>query len=238
VPDTSANGWRVRWVDEVDSTNRVLMDEARAGAAGGEVLVADHQTAGRGRLSRTWTAPPGANLLVSVLLRPSEAVPVEQAHRLTMAAGLAATTACEEVSGVRPGLKWPNDLEVDGRKLAGLLAESVVAGRTLEAVVVGMGLNVAWAPEGAACLGPAVDRRAVLDAFLRAFGAELADLDGVAERYRGRCSTLGRRVRVELPDGSVEGVAVAVGADGRLEVDVDGRRRTFTVGDVVHLRPR
>ena len=238
MPGASEKAWRVRWVDEVDSTNRVLMEEARAGAAYGEVLVADHQTAGRGRLGRTWTAPAGANLLVSVLLRPPESMSVDQAYRLTMAAGLAAAAACEAVAGVRPGLKWPNDLEVDDRKLAGLLAESVVAGRTLEAVVVGMGLNVAWAPEGAACLGPDVDRGRVLDAFLAAFGSELADLDGVAGRYRGRCSTLGRQVRVELPDGSVEGVAAAVGPDGRLEVDVDGRRRTFTVGDVVHLRSR
>ena len=236
MPGGGDRGWRVRWVDEVDSTNRVLMEEARGGAEAGAVLVADHQTAGRGRLGRSWTAPPGASLLVSVLLRPAGSV--DQAYRLTMAAGLAAATAAEEVAGVRPDLKWPNDLVVDDRKLAGLLAESVLSGRTLEVVVVGMGMNVAWAPEGAACLGAGVDRRQVLDAFLASFATELADLDGVPGRYRSRCSTIGRRVRVELPDGSVEGTAVDVGPDGRLEVDVAGSRRSFAVGDVVHLRPQ
>src|SRR5687768_7800540 len=204
MPDPDANHrfGDVRRVDEIDSTNTALLAEAKAGAAEGVVLVADHQTAGRGRLGRSWAAPPGASLLVSVLLRPS--IALDQAHRLTMAAALGAATACEEVAGVRPALKWPNDLIVGDHKLAGLLAESVLSGRTLEAVVVGMGLNVGWAPPGAARLGPGVDRRRLLDVFLEGFEVELDDLAGVPARYRSRCSTIGRRVRVELAEGSVE----------------------------------
>src|SRR5215213_4626616 len=189
----------VRWVEETDSTNTRLLEEARAGAPEGRVLVADHQTAGRGRLGRRWEAPPGSSLLVSVLLRP--AVPLGRAHLLTMAPGLAASDACEEVAGLRPGLKWPNDLVVDDAKLAGLLAESVVEGNALQALVVGMGLNVTAAPaEGATALAEhadrPVERLALLDAWLTRLDARLDGLDEVLADYRPRCATLGRQVRV------------------------------------------
>jgi BirA family transcriptional regulator, biotin operon repressor / biotin---[acetyl-CoA-carboxylase] ligase len=246
VPGGGEKGWGVRWVDEVDSTNRVLMEAARAGAAGGAGLVADHQTAGRGRLGRSWAAPPGASLLVSVLLRPATfpaAVAVDQAYRLTMAAGLAAVRACEEVAAVRPDLKWPNDLVVDDAKLAGLLAESVVEGDALRALVVGMGLNVTAAPaEGATALadhatGP-VDRRTLLDAWLERLDARLDALDGVLADYRPRCATLGRDVRVERPGGAaLAGRAVDVTDAGHLVFDAGGERVAVAVGDVVHVRP-
>jgi BirA family biotin operon repressor/biotin-[acetyl-CoA-carboxylase] ligase len=230
----------VRWVEETDSTNTRLLDDARAGAPEGRVLVADHQTAGRGRLGRRWEAPPGSALLVSVLVRPS--LPVARAHLVTMAAGLAASDACEAVAGVRPGLKWPNDLVVDDAKLAGLLAESVVDGESLRALVVGMGLNVTAVPaEGATCLadhgaGP-VERRDLLDAWLARLDARLADLGAVLADYRPRCATLGRDVRVERPDGVVEGRATDVTDAGHLVVDTDAARVELAVGDVVHVRP-
>jgi BirA family transcriptional regulator, biotin operon repressor / biotin---[acetyl-CoA-carboxylase] ligase len=230
----------VRWVDETDSTNSRLLDEARAGAPEGVVLVADHQTAGRGRLGRRWEAPPGSSLLVSVLLRPD--VLLRQAHLVTMAAGLAASDACEAVTGVRPGLKWPNDLVVDDAKLAGLLAESVVEGDALRAVVVGMGLNITAAPaEGATALalhtGDPVERRPLLDAWLARLDARLDDLDGVLADYRPRCATLGRDVRVVLPDGELEGRAVDVTDAGHLVLDTATGRVDVAVGDVVHVRP-
>ncbi len=129
-----------------DSTNRYLLDEARAGAAGGLVVVADHQTAGRGRLGRRWEAPAGANLLVSVLLRPS--LPIEELHLCTVAMALATRAACSAVTAgaVVPVLKWPNDVMVGERKLAGILAETIPGDGGSRAVVVGMGLNVAWPP--------------------------------------------------------------------------------------------
>jgi BirA family biotin operon repressor/biotin-[acetyl-CoA-carboxylase] ligase len=231
----------VRWVEETDSTNTRLLEDARAGAPEGRVLVADHQTAGRGRLGRRWEAPPASSLLVSVLLRPS--VPLGRAHLVTMAAGLAASDACEAVAGVRPGLKWPNDLVVDDAKLAGLLAESVVEGDVLRALVVGMGLNVTAAPaEGATSLAShatgAVHRRPLLDAWLRVLDARLDELDGVLADYRPRCATLGRAVRVERPGGDVlAGTAVDVTEAGHLVVESGGRRAAVAVGDVVHVRP-
>jgi BirA family transcriptional regulator, biotin operon repressor / biotin---[acetyl-CoA-carboxylase] ligase len=206
----------VRWFPEVDSTNRFAADLARAGAADGLVVGADHQTAGRGRRGRTWESPAGSGLLVSVVLRP---VP----RLVTLAAGLAAAEACEQVAGVATTLKWPNDILAGDRKVGGILSELVG-----DAAVVGLGLNLTWAPEGAACLGPEVDRNQLLAAYL----AGLDHPTDVLARYRLRSATIGRRVRVELPGEAVEGMAEAVDDEGRLVVD--GRK--ITAGDVVHLR--
>ena len=246
----------MRRVAETGSTNTDLLAMARAGAPEGVVLVADHQTAGRGRLGRTWQAPPGSSLLVSVLCRP--ALPLSRVHLVTVAAGLAAADAVEEVAGFRPGLKWPNDLVVETdagtRKLAGLLAESVVDGSTLSAVVVGMGMNVRWPhplPDELAATATAVNHVAgrevavadILAAYLAALGRRYDILHtegGVAETaaaHRAACTTLGRPVKVELGDGVLEGEAVDVDDDGHLVLDVDGVRRSIAAGDVVHLRP-
>jgi BirA family biotin operon repressor/biotin-[acetyl-CoA-carboxylase] ligase len=240
--------WHITRVRETGSTNADLLAMARAGAPFGSVLVADHQTAGRGRLGRRWEAPEGSSLLVSILLPPDLGAqsPAEPLQRLTHAVALAAAEACEEVAGVRPELKWPNDLLVGDRKLAGILAETVVDGGRVSAVVVGLGLNVSWpdvVPAELAGLltalnheaGRPVDRQAVLDALL----AHLADTswDDLAARYRERLGTLGRRVRVDLGTVELEGVAVAVADDGSLVVEADGgSHHVVTAGDVVHLR--
>lgn len=142
----------VRHLAEVDSTNRLVLDEAAAGAPEGLVVVADHQSAGRGRLGRRWEAPAGANLLVSVLLRPALAWP--DLHSAAVAVALAAAEACRRVAGVPAACKWPNDLVVGDRKVAGILSETLGptggpgGGRAggPAAVVVGLGLNVAWHP--------------------------------------------------------------------------------------------
>ena len=206
------------------------MAEARAGAPEGLVAVADHQTAGRGRLGRVWEAPAGANLLMTVLLRPS----TPESHLAVAAVALAGRDAASSVAGVDAGLKWPNDLVVDDRKLAGVLAETDGAG----AVAVGIGLNVAWAPEGATCLGADVARDDVLDAVLSSLGGWLdAGWPAVARAYRRACVTIGRRVRVELVDGEVfEGAAADVDDAGRLLVETSVCLRTVDVGDVTHVR--
>jgi BirA family biotin operon repressor/biotin-[acetyl-CoA-carboxylase] ligase len=206
----------VRWFAELDSTNRLAAELARAGAPDGVVIGADHQTAGRGRRGRSWESRPGASLLVSVILRPAPAL-------VTLAAGVAAAEACEAVAGVEVGLKWPNDLLLEGVKLGGILSELVG-----DAAIVGLGLNLAWAPAGAAHLGPAVDRDRILDAYLAGIDAP-ADVLG---RYRDRCTTLGRRVRVEVAGAAIEGLATDVDDDGRLIVE----GRAIAAGDVVHVR--
>jgi BirA family biotin operon repressor/biotin-[acetyl-CoA-carboxylase] ligase len=240
------------WTDievyaEVDSTNRVCVDAAKAGRSEGLVVVAELQTGGRGRLGRQWVSPPRAGLTLSLLLRPD--VPAARRSWLTALVALGATVALGERTGVDVGLKWPNDLVVDDRKLGGLLAE--VAG---DAVVVGLGLNVttrrtelpradatSLALEGA----EVTDRQPLLLAILRAVGTSYGEWlraggepEPLRSAYLQRCVTIGQPVRVELPDdASVEGVAVDIDDDGRLVVDTDGRRESFSAGDVVHLRP-
>lgn len=228
--------WRVRRVAETGSTNADLMAAARAGEAAGAVLVADHQRAGRGRLGRSWAAPPGASLLVSVLVRPP--LPVEQVHQVTQAMALAAVAACIDVAGVTPEIKWPNDLLLGERKLAGILAESVIEAGRVEAVVVGMGLNVNWPSpspvEHAVALnhltGGRVDRDVLLDALL----AHLRTVD--VARYASQLATLGRPVRVELADRVLTGTAIAVDDDGALVVRTRTGTERVRAGDVIHLR--
>lgn len=242
----------VRWFDEVDSTNKVAADLVRRGTAaahGSAVVVADHQTEGRGRLGRQWEAPPGSSLLLSVVSRPAS---LAQVHRLATSVALAAVAACQEVAGVEARLKWPNDLVAGDRKLGGILGEIVRDGADL-AAVVGLGINVNWEPPEAPpppgvalnqLVGRPVDRAALLVALLRHLDRLYPAVDradgeaSLVQQYRARSATIGRRVRVELSAGAVEGQAVDVTADGHLVVqDDDGRRRVVAAGDVVHVRP-
>jgi BirA family biotin operon repressor/biotin-[acetyl-CoA-carboxylase] ligase len=246
--------WRsLEVVDEIASTNAALI-AASAGngedGAGpeGTVLVAEHQVAGRGRLDRVWTSPPRAGLTVSFLLRPD--VPTARRGWLPLLTGVALAEAVGEVSGVRASLKWPNDLLAgDGRKLAGILAESRGT-----AVVLGVGLNVSTTadelPETGTSLarvtGGTVDRAPVLLAFLRAverryrsWTAVLGDpvASGLAQDYLGWSSTVGSDVVVSLPDGStLEGTAQAVDWDGRLVVATPQGPVELASGDVRHVR--
>jgi BirA family biotin operon repressor/biotin-[acetyl-CoA-carboxylase] ligase len=228
-PDHWPSGWHVAVVDETGSTNADLLASVAQGAPNRTVLAARHQTSGRGRLDRTWEAPPGANLLVSLLFTDVPQVP----HVLTQRVALAAAMAAERVAGVHAQLKWPNDLLVDDAKLAGVLAQSTMhLGR--QAVVVGIGVNVGWAPPGAARLGDGLHPLRVLEALLLAYD-ELPD--DIAETYRSNLGTLGRSVRVELADGVLEGRAMDVEPDGRLLVlDACGITHRIDTGDVVHLR--
>jgi BirA family biotin operon repressor/biotin-[acetyl-CoA-carboxylase] ligase len=230
--------WEVRHVTETGSTNDDLVAAVRAGQAGDRtVLVSDHQTAGRGRLDRRWDAPPAANLLASIVISPIPAIAVEATHRV----GLAAVSACRRL--VRTdvvadvGLKWPNDVLIGDRKLAGILAQRVP---DHDAVVVGIGLNVGWAPDGAASLAEyaaeAVSPARVLDEMLDDFDALPSD---VSAPYRDSLVTIGQRVLVEMPGDvpTLRGRALDVDAAGRLVViDVAGETHVLDVGDVVHVR--
>lgn len=229
-------GWRVHHVAETTSTNTVLAEALEAGVVGDRtVLVADHQTAGRGRLDRRWEAPPGANLLVSFGFTDVPPSPSELTRRLGLAIVRAARPRRPDVE---IGLKWPNDILLAGRKLAGVLAQRSVA---TGFVVVGAGVNLAWSPWDAAQLddesrGVACSPADLLVDVLRELDALGASID---DEYRAALETLGQEVRVELPDDStLQGVAVDVDADGRLVVDAhDGTQRVLDVGDVVHVRP-
>jgi BirA family biotin operon repressor/biotin-[acetyl-CoA-carboxylase] ligase len=247
----------LRWVDATGSTNADLLAAAAQGAPDGSVLVADHQTAGRGRLDRRWEAPSGSSLLCSVLVRPD--LPVGQVQLTALAAAVAASDACAEVAGVRPRVKWPNDLVVADstgaeRKVAGILSESSLRGDSVAAVVIGMGMNVNWPDEFPEELvdiatslnhhaGHDVDREALLVGYLIGLERLLDGLDTdegrrtLLERYRALSATLGRPVRVELGSGDLSGHASDVNDEGHLMVDVAGSLVEIPAGDVVHLRP-
>jgi BirA family biotin operon repressor/biotin-[acetyl-CoA-carboxylase] ligase len=215
--------------EEVDSTQAALL---REGGGHGRVLVADHQTAGRGRQGRRWEAPPGRALLFSVLL--ADASP-ERAPLQALRGGLAVARALEGL-GCRARLKWPNDVLLGGRKVCGVLGE--IHGRS-GFVVLGVGLNVhqerGELPPGVRATSLRLRGvRARRDDLLVRVLRELHALgpEGWMDAYRARCATIGRRVRVELRSGALSGRARGVRADGALLVD----GQAVLAGDVVHVR--
>jgi BirA family biotin operon repressor/biotin-[acetyl-CoA-carboxylase] ligase len=247
----------VEVVQRTGSTNNDLVARAAAGGvAEGVVLVAEEQTAARGRLDRRWTAPPRSGLFFSVFLRPAE-VPVARWGWLPLLTGVAVATGLSRTAGVDTALKWPNDLLVtvggEERKAGGILAER--AGE--DGVVIGVGINVSLRAEelpvpqaGSLALAGAVgtDRDPLLRAVLRALeewygrwrgaGGDPAAC-GLQEVYAAGCATLGRSVRALLPgDRAVVGEAVAVDGDGRLVIaTAQGVQEPVGAGDIVHLRP-
>ena len=247
--------WRdLEVVESTGSTNADLLARALAGEPEGAVLAAEEQRAGRGRMGRTWTAPPRAALTFSVLLKP--AVPPARRGWLPLLTGVAVATAVTQVAGVETMIKWPNDLLTADAKLAGILAEA--AG---DAVVVGIGLNVSTEPAefpparpGAlpatslrAAGATALDRASLLLAILgelehwyRAWQRAGGDPDrsGLRAEYTRLSATIGRTVRAELPGGqALSGPVAGVDSDGKLLVRVSsGSEVAVAAGDVVHLR--
>ncbi|MET9477725.1 biotin--[acetyl-CoA-carboxylase] ligase [Streptomyces sp. NPDC002922] len=240
-------------VNVTGSTNTDLAARAAA-LTEGTVLVAEEQTAGRGRLDRTWTAPARSGLFFSVYLTPGDDVPVHRWGWLPLLAGVATATGLARAAGVDTALKWPNDLlvtvEGEERKTGGILAE-----RAGDGVVIGIGLNVTLrvdelpAPTAASlALAGAVstDRETLLRGVLRsldhwyvewrAAGGDAAQ-SGLQAAYAEGCATLGRTVRAQLPgDRSLVGEAVAIDGDGRLILSTADGLQEVSAGDIVHLR--
>jgi BirA family transcriptional regulator, biotin operon repressor / biotin---[acetyl-CoA-carboxylase] ligase len=258
-PPTAIVGRPLVYYEQVGSTNDLAKRRARAGDAEGLVVLADEQTAGRGRQGRAWAAPPGTSLLMSVLLRPTWLPPADL-FALTMLAGTALCEAVEQVAPVRAGLKWPNDLLLPAQpgaptathKAAGILCECELAGDQIEWVVVGIGVNVGWAPEGqvdgrdlarvatslTSATGELIGRGALLSALLVRIDQRYETLrQGRREElfvsWRGRLATLGRPTVVQLPSGELHGIAEGVEPSGALRLrDDQGALHTILAGDV------
>lgn len=234
---------------ETGSTNADLAARARTGAPAGFVLATDHQTSGRGRLGRTWTAPRGSSIAMSVLLRPDR--PPAEWTWLPLLAGVAVADSLRAVADVPAVLKWPNDVVVAGAKVCGILAERVDTPDGA-ACVLGLGINVHLGADelpvptatSLAVLRP--DRGFVRTELTATVLAALALLyhrwedgrdDELAGEYAARCDTLGRTVRVQRSDGSTtQGRAIDLDVDGRLRVRTGSRVEVFAAGDVTHLR--
>jgi BirA family biotin operon repressor/biotin-[acetyl-CoA-carboxylase] ligase len=242
---------RVDVVAETGSTNADLLARAAGGEdIAGTVLLAENQLAGRGRNGRSWSAVPGTQILMSVGV-PTAGVPGAAWGWLPLATGLAVLDALARHSTVRAGLKWPNDVLVDGCKLAGILAE-VTVGPADPVVIVGVGLNVSQRadelPDSAAAtslavLGSAPDRAELVVALLRELDRRLAQwragpAAALLADYRAASVTVGSRVRALQPgDRQVIGDAVAVDDQGRLVIDTEDGPVAVSAGDIVHLRP-
>jgi len=234
--------WHVTTVKETGSTNADLLAQGAAGAPDRTVLRAEYQSAGRGRLDRTWEAPQGVNLLVSLLFRD---VP-SRLHVLTQVVALAATQVARDC-GVEAVLKWPNDILVGTQKLAGILAQAAPVGPDgkIPFVVVGIGCNLGWAPPDAACLATSGWTREVTpDEFLHEMLPVIDRLlamndEAMNAEYVANLATISSRVRVEMPNGEdIIGRAMSVELDGRLVVlDDCAVTHRIDTADVVHLRP-
>jgi BirA family transcriptional regulator, biotin operon repressor / biotin---[acetyl-CoA-carboxylase] ligase len=240
--------WIVDVVDATGSTNADVADRARAGASAWQALVAGEQTAGRGRLTRTWSSPQGTSISLSVLLRPTR--PVSEWGLLPLITGLGVARAVESL-GAQAVLKWPNDVLLpadEERKVCGILAEMVSS--PTPAVVVGMGVNISQDRDGfpvdtatsLRLVGVTVTRPQVVTAVLEQLAGLYESWDSygwaaIKDSYSSSCVTLGRTVRVELPDGTtVLGTASSITDDGRLLVKTTSGERAFAAGDVHHLR--
>lgn len=260
LPQSELAAARLSILAETASTNDVLVASASAEPEF-SVVVTGSQTAGRGRLGRSWVAPAGASLAISVLLRPAypggEPLALEHFGWLPLIAGAAMARSLAPLVPGQVGLKWPNDVQIDGLKVCGLLAELTGAG---DAVVLGAGVNLSLTAEqlptpvstsltlaGARLTGDELadavlasyltELRSLYTEFLR-YGADV-DASGTLELLGGLCTTLGQQVRVELPGGStLLGTATAIDRSGRLEVrrGSDGVVVAVAAGDVTHLR--
>ena len=236
-------------LETVDSTNSEVKRRAAAGAEEGLAVLADTQTGGRGRQGRGFVSPPGQGIYCSVLLRPS--CPLDRLVGITAWTAVAVCDAVEALCGLRPGIKWPNDVIADGRKLCGILTELGFEGESgrPDYVVLGVGLNLSQRPEDfgpevapvavslAQLLGQAPRRAqaaaALLTALDRMYAAFPQDWEGWLARYRAGCLTTGREVRLLRGGGSETAFAQAV--DDRFGLAVrhpDGREETLTSGEV------
>jgi BirA family biotin operon repressor/biotin-[acetyl-CoA-carboxylase] ligase len=245
-----AMGGHLHWLESTASTNDVAARLAESGAVEGTTVVAEAQTAGRGRHGRVWFSPPGAGLYVSTIVRPAAQMSSAKnpASLLTIASGVAIADAVNAVTGLPAEIKWPNDVLIGGRKLAGILAEAAVQAGVLQFVVIGVGVNLqvaAYPPELAsratsieAETSRPPDRALILAEMLAAMNERYADLragrfDAILSAWRRRAVSLpGAHVEWDSPNGIVRGRAQDVDRDGALLVNVGGRVERIVAGEV------
>jgi BirA family biotin operon repressor/biotin-[acetyl-CoA-carboxylase] ligase len=231
---------------EIDSTNNYLAKLGREGFPEGVVVVADHQTNGRGRFGRKWSSEESKNLLFSVLLRPTF-LNLDEVFVLTFAAGLSAAYAIEGTTGLEVTLKWPNDVLLQGKKICGILLEGSFDSGLLNYVVMGIGMNVnqkkfdetlsSIATSMAIVTGREFDREELLVFFLSHFSSiydivRKRDFYSIMKRWREKCKMFGKRIEVNLGNESFSGTFEDVGDDGKLILKTPKGMRYFSAGEV------
>ena len=244
-----------RFFESIGSTNTEALEWAQQGAPDGAIVVTAHQTQGRGRWGRDWSSEPGKLLQLSMILRPQ--LPLAELGLVTTCLGVACAEAIEAVCALRPSIKWPNDVRVNGSKVAGILVETHVTGAVLDVAVAGIGINVRWSrdeipielKDTATSLAaeledqddPAVEPGPLLAALLERFdhryGALAAGAADLVAAAAARSDILGRDVVIALStDETIEGRAAGLGPCGELQLDTGRGTRTVAVGEVLRLR--
>jgi BirA family biotin operon repressor/biotin-[acetyl-CoA-carboxylase] ligase len=247
---TQRLGGKIHYFLELDSTNSYARGLAGAGAPEGEIVIAETQTQGRGRLGRAWVSPPYVNLYLSLILRPHRLRPAD-APQITLTAAVAVADAVACFTPVGPEIKWPNDVLIGGKKVAGILCESSCAAERIDFVILGIGINLNYSPElmpaaireRATSLlaidGKVIEREAFVRRLIqdldRCYGElEESGFGPIALRWEGRFNLQGKKVRVEMADGQLFGTAAGIDRDGALVVvDSQGRRQRVIAGDVI-----
>jgi BirA family biotin operon repressor/biotin-[acetyl-CoA-carboxylase] ligase len=238
--------------DSVGSTNRTALEMASLGVPGGVVILAETQGKGKGRLGRSWFSPRGVNIYLSLLLRPHQ--PAREFPLFSLATAVALVEAIGATTGLKVEIKWPNDILLNDKKVAGILLETETDGGQAPSLVVGIGVNVnlneadfppdlqATATSLKTALGQPVDRTELTISLLGALAQQYLLLEegkreAVIESVKGHCQTLGKKVRVDTPHRTFEGWAETIEEEGALRVRLgDGSRRKILVGDITHLR--
>jgi len=244
-------GTRFHYFAELDSTNTRARELAESGAAEGEIVIAESQTQGRGRLGRRWESPPLSNLYLSIVLRPG--LPPKHAPQITLAAAVALVETVGSFLPRPPVIKWPNDILIDGKKLAGILTEAACDTECVQYVILGIGLNLNYRAETmpqtlrqratsmADMAGENLSRETVLVRLIhdldRCYGElEESGFAALRPRWETHFGLRGRRVRVELGDQTIIGRAQGIDHEGALIVDTeDEQRRSIIAGDVIPL---
>ncbi len=236
---------RVSFYDQAASTNDLARESAEAGDPEGTLVIADAQTAGRGRLGRSWIAPPHSSILMSLILRPR--LGPSQLARVTMALALATCDGMFSTTGLQVQVKWPNDILIRGHKCGGILAEASTTGERVEYVIVGLGLNVNFAavtvegiPDDATTLsdevGRVVPRVPLAQAILRAtehYYLRMQAGEDLDREWQTRLVTLNQHVRAQTPGGTEEGLAEGIDPEGALLLRrTDGSLVRLLAGDV------
>ncbi len=246
-------GRPLRFFEELGSTNTEALAWAKQGAPEGALVVTDHQTRGRGRWGRSWSSAPGKLLQFSLVLRPK--LRPERLGLVTTALGVACADAIQELCGVEATIKWPNDVRISGRKVAGILVETELSGTSVDVVIAGMGINVAWGPDEipielrdtTTSLAIEMGERGhpsratllaeVVKAFELRYRSLPADADNLVTAATARSDVLGRDVTVALAtDETVSGTALRLSPAGELELQTEGGLRVLSVGEIARLR--
>ena len=237
-------GMNIIHLDSVDSTMAKAKSESESGAIEGTVILAEEQTRGRGRFDRTWLSPKGSNLLFSVILRPT----TKQLNQINMAATLSVANSVSKLLNIPTSIKWPNDVHVFGKKISGILIESVIENSIVKYAIIGIGLNVNWNPPKEANLpypttslalesNKNIDRTFVLQLVLEEMNSlysRISDGESLLKEWSNLLNTIGKSIIMKTGEDTLKGIAQSVDENGNLKIlKEDGSTVSISSGEII-----